>query len=185
MPPGAPTNVRPRPSPGGKRDPGERLASYGVSMGLDADYPAARVSNPADSVPIYDGRRVIAHLGPDDHFHSAATNVTCRISRRNGAWYRLLNPAGWDPSAVTAYVSASRTTLFGTDAPHPMHDCVGNADQPGPPWWRDAVTTTVVVGAALAAALAAQRLVRVRPPLPSPPEPRALDVDAPGRSAGG
>src|SRR5690606_13153471 len=101
-------------------------------------------------------RRVIGHLGPADNFHSAATNVTCRISRRNGSWYKLWNPAGWDPSATTAYVSAARTFLQNQDAPHPMHDCVGNTDSPGPPWWRDLVIATSITGSAVVAAIAAR-----------------------------
>ncbi|MGH1564294.1 hypothetical protein [Mumia sp. DW29H23] len=152
-------------------------------MGLEADYPAARVSDPADSVPIYSGRRVIAYLGPDDHFHSAATNVTCRIHRRNGTWYKLLNPGGWDPTAATAYVSAARTFLLNTEAPNPMHDCVGNTDQPGPPWWRDIVITTSIAGIGIAAAVAARRFLRERRPGPLPP-PVVPEVDGPGRMPG-
>lgn len=151
-------------------------------MGLDGDFPAARISDPADRVPIYSGRRVIGHLGPADGYHSAATNVTCRISRRNGSWYRLLNPAGWDPTALTAYVSAGRTYLLNEDCPNPMHDCVGNTDQPGPPWWRDLVVTTAIVGTGIAAAVAAQRFRRERRPRPPFPEP-GPPPDGPGRGS--
>jgi len=147
-------------------------------MGLDANFPAARISDPQDRVPVYSGRRVIGHLGPADSFHSAATNVTCRIHRRNGSWYKLWNPAGWDPTVTSAYVSAARTFLINEDCPNPMHDCVGNTDSPGPPWWRDLVATSVVVGGSLAAAIAARRFLRERRPRPPFPDPRP---DLPGR----
>lgn len=149
-------------------------------MGLDADFPAARISDPNDRVPIYFGRRVIGHLGPADGFHSAATNVTCRVSRRNGSWYRLWNPGGWDPTATSAYVSAARTFLLNEGAPNPMHDCVGNTDQPGPPWWRDVVVATSIVGAGVLTAIAAKRFLREARPRPPFPEPGPLD--GPGRA---
>lgn len=148
-------------------------------MGLDGNFPAARISDPNDSVPIYFGRLVIGHLGPADSFHSAATNVTCRIDRRNGPWYKLWNPAGWDPSATSAYVSARRTFLVNEGAPHPMHDCVGNTDQPGPPWWRDVLVGSVVAGSALLTAIAARRFLRERRPVP--PIPGPVPGDLPGR----
>jgi hypothetical protein len=147
-------------------------------MGLVADFPVARISDPDDRVPVYFGRRVIGHLGPADNFHSAATNVTCRISRRNGSWYKVWNHTGWDPTATSAYVSTARTFLQNEGAPNPMHDCLDNTDAPGPWWGHDLVIVTSVAGA-VAAAIAARRFLRER--LPRPPFPDSEPFEAPGQ----
>lgn len=104
-------------------------------MGLDANFPAARISDPKSTVPVYFGHQVIGYLGPDDAYHSAAVNVTCRIVRSNGSWYKLWEPAALGFGHQPAYVSATRTYLFNETAPNPMHDCVDNTDQPGPLCW--------------------------------------------------
>ena len=101
-------------------------------MGLDANFPAVRISDPTSTVPVYHGHQVIGYLGPDDAYHSAAVNVTCRIARHNGPWYQLWGPAAESFGAAPAYVSASRTYLINDPATNPMHDCRDNTDQPGP-----------------------------------------------------
>lgn len=104
-------------------------------MGLDANYPAVRISDPKATVPVYFGHQIIGYLGPDDAYHSAAVNVTCRIVRCNGSWYQLWETAAEGFGANPAYVSASRTYVINDPPANPMHNCPDNTDHPGPRCW--------------------------------------------------
>lgn len=102
-------------------------------MGLDANYPAVRINDPVSTVAVWNGAHtIIGSLGPDDHYHSAAANVTCTIQRWNGRWYKLLNSSAWDIPSASAYVSAARTHLMsgGPDG-YLLGPCENNTDQPG------------------------------------------------------
>ena len=107
-------------------------------MGLDASYPAVRINDPAATVPVWNGNRmIIGHLGPDDNYHSAAANITCTLPRLNGLWYKLLNSTDWDIPATSAYVSATLTHLMYPGPPgYVLSNCPNNRDRPGRlPWW--------------------------------------------------
>lgn len=136
-------------------------------MGLEADYPAVRINDPTSTVAVWNGaHRIIGTLGPDDHYHSAAANVTCTLHRWNGVWYKLLNASAWDPSSPSAYVSAARTHVMpGGPAGYVLGPCQNNTDQPGRSW----VVIITAVLASLAVLLAAVRLRRRRPVPPAPP----------------
>lgn len=105
-------------------------------MGLDPGYPAVRINDPAAVVPVWNGSHtVIGQLGPDDHYHSAAANITCTIQRFNGGWYKFLYSAWGNPSSG-AYVSTRSTTvMFGGPKNYELGPCLDNNDQPGRRLW--------------------------------------------------
>ena len=130
-------------------------------MGLDAGYPAVRINDPAATVPVWNGSRmIIGYLGPDDYYHSAAANITCTLPRLNGLWYKLLNSTDWDVPAPSAYVSAALTHLMYPGPPgYVLANCPNNHDRPGrPPWWLWAIF--VVVLAVLVRRLRRRRIRR-------------------------
>lgn len=143
-------------------------------MGLDPDYPAVRINDPAASVPVWNGHHtVIGHLGPADNYHSAAANVTCTIHRWNGGWYKLLNASAWEIPSAAAYVSTGSTHVMeGSPKGYVLGPCPDNTDQPGRSWlW------LILAASVLGLLAAAWRVRRVElPPKPGPPGPPREDV---------
>ena len=93
-------------------------------MGLDANYPAVTMNDPAGHVTIVDQDRVpIGRLGPSP-YESPSVNVVCRELKWDGAsWYRLWNATAWSPTAREAYVPAAETHDLNPGQPYPIPDC--------------------------------------------------------------
>lgn len=153
-------------------------------MGLITDYPAVRINDPTATVPIWNGaHQIVGSLGPDDYYHSAATNIDCTLTRCNGTWYRRLFP---DPGHT--YVSSALTHLMypGPEG-YVLGPCPPSSDHPGPycrpcrpcracrlcpRCWRCGL---VYVGAGLAVIAVVAGLLRRRRRRAAPPDPEESD----------
>ena len=100
-------------------------------MGLDTNYPAVEINNES-TVPVWNGlHTIIGWMGPSPYLPAHA-NVTCKLKRWNGGWYKLMNASDWDIPSASAYVSAARTHLFYAGPQgYVLGPCDNNTDQPG------------------------------------------------------